>query len=137
MPRKSAAAAAIKPVGIVPQKKLSPPPTLDKSEASLFGEIVAACDASHFTPSDLPLLCRYVAAVRLAELAEQHLRDEGPVIDGRASAWLIAHEKAVRAVVALSLRLRLSPQSRIDPKTAGRNPGVRPSAYDLMREGAL
>jgi hypothetical protein len=39
--------------------------------------------------------------------------------DGRPSPWVLIHERAVKGLVALSLRLRLSPQSRMDksPKT--------------------
>jgi len=94
--------------------------------------IVASCDAAHFAGSDLPLLCQYVETIALAELAAAHLRDHGPVIGDRPSPWLTVHEKAVRGVVALSMRLRLSPQSRLDPKTAGRKPGAQPSAYAIM-----
>jgi len=130
MPRKSAAAQAT-PIG-ESRKSLQPPVALSRAEALLFREIIAACDPVHFTQSDLPLLSRYVEAITLAEQAAEHLRDEGPVIQGRPSPWLTVSEKAIRAVVALSMRLRLSPQSRLDPKTAGRKPGGRPSAYELM-----
>ena len=44
----------------------------------------------------------------------------GAVINGKPSPWITVQEKAVRAMVALSMRLRLSPQSRIDAKTLGR-----------------
>jgi len=96
--------------------------------------IVASCDESHFAGSDLPLLTQYVEAVTLAEQAAAHLREHGPVIGDRPSPWLVVHEKAVRGLVALSMRLRLSPQSRLDPKTAGRKPGARPSAYTFMED---
>jgi hypothetical protein len=52
---------------------------------------------------------------------------------GRPSPWLTVAEKTNRAVVALSLRLRLSPQARA-PNTPTRREAVQsPSAYDLMR----
>jgi hypothetical protein len=62
-----------------------------------------------------------VEADALAELAAAQLRISGAVIDGRASPWLVAQEKSVRALVALATKLRLSPQSRADPKTITRH----------------
>ncbi len=54
------------------------------------------------------------------------------MIDGKASPWLMVQEKSVRALTALSMRLRLSPQSRIDPKAIGRQElrlGINPWEY--------
>lgn len=110
MPRRSAADLAIPIPGSPEQSRLQPPPSLSEPERALFRAIVTACDAKHFRASDLPLLCCYVEAAVLAERAAQELRN-GPVIDGKASPWLIVQERAVRAMTALSLRLRLSPQS--------------------------
>ena len=50
---------------------------------------------------------------------------------GRANPWLVMFEKAHRSSVALSMRLRLSPQSRLDRKTVGVKPGGA-SAYEIM-----
>ena len=66
-------------------------------------------DARHFRPSDAPLLCRFVEADALAERAAKELR-KNPVADGKASPWLMVQEKSVRALTALAMRLRLSPQ---------------------------
>jgi phage terminase small subunit len=99
--------------------RLNPPASLSEAERSLFTELVAANTPEHFRPSDLPLLARYCEATVLAEQAAQELR-RGAVVDGKVNPWLTVQEKAVRAMVALSMRLRLSPQSRIDPKTLGR-----------------
>jgi phage terminase small subunit len=82
----------------------------------VFVDLVTACEPQHFRPADLPLLVRYVEACVLADQAAEQLR-LGAVIDGKPSPWITIQEKAVRAMVALSMRLRLSPQSRIDPKT--------------------
>jgi chaperonin subunit len=61
----------------------------------------------------------------------------GAVIDGKPSPWITVQEKAVRAMVALSMRLRLSPQSRIDPKTLGRQQGyVGPKPWELRPDEA-
>jgi phage terminase small subunit len=82
---------------------------------------VVSVDAGHFRKSDLPLLTQYSAAIDLADQAQKHLDAEGAVIDGKTSPWIAIQEKAVRNMVALSMRLRLSPQSRLDRKTAGSN----------------
>jgi phage terminase small subunit len=80
---------------------------------------VTGCDADHFRQTDLPLLSRYCEAAILAEQAALELRN-GAVVDGKPSPWIVIQEKSVRAMVALSMRLRLSPQSRLDPKTVAR-----------------
>lgn len=97
----------------------SPPATLSEPERELFVGIVAGCDAGHFRQTDLPLLSRYCEAAILAEQAALGLRD-GAVVDGKPSPWIVVQEKCVRAMVSLSMRLRLSPQSRLDPKTVAR-----------------
>ena len=128
MPRKSVAALAVVRVDGTPSR-LRPPDTLGDAERTIFQSLVASCDSAHFRESDLPLLCRYVEAVVLAERAANEMRLSGPVIDGKPSAWLQVQEKAVRAMTALSMRLRLSPQSRTDPKTTARRTGYA-SAYE-------
>jgi phage terminase small subunit len=65
-----------------------------------------------FTEGDLPLLVAYVAAVSQHERAVAALREQGDVVDGKANAWIVVQEKAVRAMTALAMRLRLSPQAR-------------------------
>jgi phage terminase small subunit len=116
--RKSAAALSVIPIEVKPNQ-LQPPGSLSEAERKVFIDIVTACEPQHFRPADLPLLVRYVEACVLADQAAEQLRD-GAVIDGKPSPWITVQEKAVRAMVALSMRLRLSPQSRIDPKTLGR-----------------
>jgi phage terminase small subunit len=116
------------------QQRLSPPDHLGPDERRRFIELVGACDPQHFRASDLPLLVRYVEADVMAERAAVELAASGPVLDGKASPWIVVQEKAVRALVALSMRLRVCPQSRTDPKTVGRKsngPGI--SADDFLR----
>lgn len=131
MPRTSAAAQLTAPL-VAGSSWLQPPASLSDQERPLFVDIVTAHDPKHFIASDLPLLCRYVEAAVLADQAAAELRMAGAVIDGKPSPWLTVQEKCTRALVLLSLRLRLSPQAR-RPNTSGR---VRPmSAYDQMRIG--
>ena len=131
--RKSAAALSVIPVDGKPDRLL-PPVSLSDAERTVFVDLVAACDPTHFRPSDLPLLVRYCEAVVLAERAALELR-LGAVVDGKPSPWITIQEKAVRAIVALSMRLRLSPQSRIDPKTRGRQQAYTgPRPWELRRD---
>ncbi|MGB8106625.1 MAG: P27 family phage terminase small subunit [Pseudolabrys sp.] len=116
--RKSGAGLGILQVDGKPNR-LDPPTSLSTAERAIFCDVVAACDRDHFRPSDLPLLVRYVEAAALGDQAAEQLR-LGAVINGKPSPWITVQEKAVRAMVALSMRLRLSPQSRIDAKTLGR-----------------
>jgi phage terminase small subunit len=110
MPRKSAASLEITPSS-QRSNRLRPPATLSEPERDLFLAIVGNCSHDHFRASDLPLLSRYCEASVLAERAAEQLR-EAPVVDGKPSPWLPVREKATRELVALSMRLRLSPQAR-------------------------
>jgi hypothetical protein len=105
--RKSAASLAILNVN-GKQTRLSAPPSLDDNERALFDELVAACDPSHFRESDIPLLVSFVQATLIARGAAHEPE--------RIAMW----EKATRMQATLATRLRLAPQSRLDPKTVGR-----------------
>jgi hypothetical protein len=101
----------------------------------VFRSIVSTTDARHFVPSDLPVLCAFVEAVVLARRAAHELRAGGLVVGGKTTPWLVAREKAVREITSLSLRLRLCPQARQDPKSAHRRAhGAPASAYDLLED---
>jgi hypothetical protein len=130
MPRKSAASQVIQLD--TRHDRLRPPADLPPPERELFASIVSSCKPGHFQASDAPLLSQYVANVVLNERAAAELR-EAPIIDGKASPWLVVAEKSHRAVVALSLRLRLSPQARAPHTPTRREAMQAPSAYDLMR----
>jgi phage terminase small subunit len=129
MPRRSAASSQIFPLPR-PQSRVRPPSTLPIPERDLFVELVAANPANHFRPSDMPLLVQYCAAVVLGERAAAELRQE-PVIDGKASPWLVVFEKCSRATIALAMRLRLSPQARAPNNPTRSAPQL--SAYEKMR----
>ena len=90
-------------------------------QPTISGRAMARC--SNSTPQ----------AILLARKAYAELEAGGPVIDGKASPWLVVLEKAHRSAVALSGRLRLAPQARADSRSAGRNKGAPPSVYDQMR----
>ena len=91
--------------------------------------------AEHFRDTDAHLIEQYAQAIALARRAWSGLDARGPVIEGRASPWLVVLEKAHRSSVALAARLRLAPQSRADSRSAGRKAHQAPrSIYQIMRE---
>jgi hypothetical protein len=117
--RKSGAAIAVAGVSGAPAR-LKPPPSLSAAERVVFIDLVEAVDPKHFRASDMPLLCAYVHAVVLEASAAKKLAKD--------SKALVLWEKSSRAMVALAARLRLCPQSRLDPKTVARQ-RVVPTAY--------
>jgi hypothetical protein len=111
--RKSAAELASFSVNGDPPP-LEPPPSLNDAERLLFAEIVEAVSPRHFLPTDQPLLASYCQAVVISrEAAKYAMTDQSSLL-----AW----EKATRVQAQLAGRLRLSPSSRYDPKTAARMP---------------
>jgi hypothetical protein len=134
MPRRSVASLAI----VTPKRpraRLAPSADAPEDVVTVFREILTATPADHFVPGDVPLIQAYAEAIVLARQAAIELDRHGPVVQGRASAWLVVQEKAHRAIAALSMRLRLSPQHRADARSAGRKAdGPQRSIYDIMRE---
>jgi hypothetical protein len=94
--------------------RLIPPAFLKSDERSLFEEIVGTVASTHFVPSDLPLLVSFVQWTVLAR------RMAGK--PDQLETW----EKATRVQMSLATKLRLTPQTRIDPKTLARH---QPSPY--------
>jgi len=120
--RKSA--ASLLPVGVGgEQARLVPPAFLSAEEASLFAEVVAACDVGHFRKSDEPLLVAFVQATLMSREAAHN--------PSNIMVW----EKATRMQATLATRLRLAPQSRIDPKTLGRQSEPPRGPMPWEREG--
>ena len=99
--------------------RLTAPQTLSDCEARVFRSTVQSVDPDHFTSVDLPLLTEFCRASALADQAAVALANDGVVINGRASPWIVVQEKAQRALVALAARLRVCPQSRFDRLGAG------------------
>jgi phage terminase small subunit len=125
VPRKSATALAFKPHET---RRLAPRSGLSPEVKLIFCELVSRMPAEHFRETDAALIEQYAQAIALARQAFSNLNEEGPVIAGRANPWLVVLEKAHRSSVALSMRLRLSPQSRMDRKAVRKGP--QPSAYE-------
>ena len=125
MPRRSAASFAIPSVTGAPPR-LAPPADLSGAERQVFLDLVASAKAEHFRASDLPLLCAYCRAIAVEVRSAQELAAGDDRALGR---W----EKAVKSMVALSMRLRLSPQSRApnNPSRPSRSEPVM-SYFDRM-----
>jgi hypothetical protein len=104
--RRSAASLVVLPNVDGSPRRLEPPTDLRADERALFAQLVNACSPRHFVESDLPLLISFCQATLLA-------RNSYPK---RLADW----ERAVRIQALLATRLRLSVQSRVDPKTIAR-----------------
>ncbi|WP_370986906.1 hypothetical protein [Bradyrhizobium sp. DN5] len=93
---------------------LAAPSSLTAAERSLFNEIVNACDPRHFAKGDTPLLVSYVQIIlAVRKLAAVANRKPAP-------GAFVSLERMARLQASLATKLRLSPQSRLDRKTAGR-----------------
>jgi hypothetical protein len=125
MPRQSAAAAGFPNVSGA--ERLSPPSDLGPDERAVFVDLVAASRPEHFKASDLPLLCAYARAVTIENQSAKELAS------GDAKA-LPKWNGAVKALVSLSMRLRLSPQSRAsnNPTRPGSRIERPLSVYETM-----
>jgi len=133
MPRRSAASFSIMTTGTT-LPRLRPPPGLSDKTRKIFVDIVASVKPTHFQPSDKPLLIEYCRAVALAGEADAALAVEGAVIEtergSKVNPWITVQEKAQRAMVSLSHRLRLSPQGR--SPTLPTRPAPQASYFERM-----
>ncbi|MBR1170712.1 hypothetical protein [Bradyrhizobium liaoningense] len=90
------------------------PSSLTASERTLFKDIVSACDPRHFAKGDAQLLVSYVqVTLAVRKLAAVANRKPAP-------GAFVSLERMTRLQASLATKLRLSPQSRLDRKTAGR-----------------
>lgn len=116
------------------KRRVAAPAYLTRAAKAVFEALVSSVDAEHFTQADLPLLAEYATAAVTAQKAAEMLELEGHVVGGRANPWLVVQEKAQRALVALSARLRVCPQSRFDRLKAGTASRRRgPAGLEAMR----
>jgi hypothetical protein len=107
--RKSGAALVALPNNVDGSpSRLEPPADLLDDERALFLRLINAASAHHFAATDEPILTSFVQCTLLV----RSLANKPTKID----AW----EKAVRAQTLLARSLRLTPQSRMDPKTLAR-----------------
>jgi hypothetical protein len=90
--------------------RLKPPASLTKEERALFIELVEAVPPEHFIAADLPLLVSYIQATLLSRSSANK--------PDQIATW----ERATKLQVAICTKLRLSPSTRIDPKSLARKP---------------
>ena len=104
----------------ITDERLKPSEQLGQAEKRAFWSLVTQAPAGQFRETDRPLINRWCELTVLGDRAAAEMATNDLVTpDGRPSPWISIHERAVKGLVALSLRLRLSPQSRMDksPKT--------------------
>jgi hypothetical protein len=89
------------------RSRLEPPRGLVRREHAVFVELAA--QAAHLKPGDTELLASLAQAI---VLSRRLARDPA-----RVAEW----ERATRTQMALTRSLRMSPQSRIDARAAGRH----------------
>ncbi len=104
--RKSADQLSINVSGTPP--RLTAPSGLNAKERELFKELVSASEPDHFRETDIPLLVSLAQATLLAHKL------------GRNPNQVVGWEKACRVQAMLATKLRMTPQSRTDPKTIAR-----------------
>lgn len=93
---------------------LIPPRSVTAAERTLFNEIVNAVAPQHFAKGDIQLLVSYVQVVlAVRKLAAVANRKPAP-------GAFVSLERMARLQASLATKLRLSPQSRLDRKVAGR-----------------
>jgi phage terminase small subunit len=112
MPRKSAAALAVVPMGRFERPRIETPSHLKGAERELFTEIVALCEPEHFVASDWYLVRSFCQATLLAARAFEQIEDD----PNQSAVW----ERAVKTQAALAAKLRLAPSGRVDPLTLAR-----------------
>jgi phage terminase small subunit len=107
--------------------RLSPPSDLTPDERQVFCDLVASSKPEHFRASDLPLLSAYCRAIAIERRSAQELAAGD---DKALARW----NGATKAMVSLSMRLRLSPQSRApnNPSRPGSKLERPLSVYERM-----
>jgi len=133
MPRKSRAELSMG----FPHIEPLPTPLRPRADApvkvrEIFATLVRSVPPNHFRRGDADLIEQLAQSIALARRAYAELEASGPVIDGKASPWVVVLEKAHRSAAVLAGKLRLCPQARTDPKVTGRAAAWRGySAYEL------
>jgi hypothetical protein len=129
MPRKSVTGLVIN----AKHARIAPSRGLTGAVRERFVAIVASTPATHFVESDRPLIDAYARTLDLCDQAAEALEREGALIAGRPNAWLRVLAGQTRLAAQLARALRLTPQSRLDRKTAGADAGNRASALERFR----
>jgi hypothetical protein len=108
---------------------LKPPDDLDQIERVEFTSLITGAPASHFLPSDVPLIAAYAKAIVAERVASGELA-AAYVIDDKPSPWLPIWQAKIRALTTLARMLSLSPGGRVPSKLT--EPDAPVSAYTRM-----
>ena len=111
-----------------PSRRLPPPvpAELTDAQAAVWRDTVGSLPGNWMTRAAHPLLiefCRHACRARLLEMQIAGFEVEWTSVDGgleRLDRMLAMAERETRAAVSLARALRLTPQSQIYPRTAGR-----------------
>jgi hypothetical protein len=112
--RKSASELLAPPLTIIDvrQKPVETPAGLQPKVRKIFEQAVASCDAQHFRSGDVPLLVSYATATHLASVYAGLIGEN----DAALKSWT----ECTKLQISLATKLRLTPSSRLDRKTVGR-----------------
>jgi hypothetical protein len=104
----------------------SPPPELSDAQTKVWLDVVGSFPGDWFTRAASPILtayCRHVCRARLLELQIAQFEPEWTRADGgleRLDRLLAVAERETRAMTACARALRLTPQTQMHARTAGR-----------------
>ncbi len=127
--RQSAAAQGIAVIDGGRGSRHAPPADLSDFESALWAQILGAMPADWYCPSAEEIMRAYVRCARTLRTIDNAVDElENPDmlggIDPEAMAAILrlvnTRDKQVRQLAMLATKLRLTPQARVDPKTAGR-----------------
>ncbi len=121
--RQSAAALAVVPVAL-DARRPAPPAHLTEAQGEVWRDTVATMPAGWFHRSHEPLLaayCRHVVrAVELDKVLQETMAPGSDASVKDADTLLKMAERETRALIACARTLRLTHQSQMHPRTAGR-----------------
>jgi hypothetical protein len=126
-------------VGSYGVHRLKAPATLPAAERKVFTALIAASPADQFTSADTDLLCAWAETTVLRQRAAKELAALGSPVqpDGSVSPWVGIHQRAVKTLSALAIRLRISPQGRSPTARASKVKGGELSVYETMELGEI
>jgi hypothetical protein len=94
--------------------RLAPPASLGEAERKAFLDLVCSVPVTQFASCDLPLICAWAETVALRERMATRMAVEGELDEkGRPTGAFTIHREATKTLTALALRLRISPQARM------------------------
>ena len=121
-------------VDVSRQLPLPPPAELTDAQAAVWRDAAASMSGGNWlTRGAAPILVEYSRHVCRARLLERMISDFQPEwlkVDGgveRLDRLLAMAERETRAATACARALRLTPQSQIGPRTAGRRTDALPT----------